>query len=85
MSQIIIDPPGGWRYGFPKPIPVDQLGRAREWLAENGYPQSEIDALGDQFYYRSWSIEDPKPQPLPEPWYHRLLPWWLKPKRNPDA
>ncbi len=54
MTQTMIDPPSGWRYGFPKPIPEDQLGRTREWLVENGYPQSEIDALGDRFYYRCW-------------------------------
>lgn len=55
--QLIIDPPGGWRYGFPKPIPQDQLGRAREWLVENGYPQAEIDACGDHFHYRCWEQE----------------------------
>jgi PTH2 family peptidyl-tRNA hydrolase len=67
MKLNMIDPPSGWQYGFPKPIPQDQLGRAREWLVENGYPQEEIDALGDRFYYRYWVQDDPKPQPVPGP------------------
>jgi peptidyl-tRNA hydrolase, PTH2 family len=57
MKHTMIDPPGGWQWGFPKPIPQDQLGRTREWLVENGYPQSEIDALGEHFYYRFWETE----------------------------
>lgn len=52
----LIDPPGGWRWGFPKVIPLDQLARAQEWLVENGYPQSEIDSYGDRFYYRQWTV-----------------------------
>jgi hypothetical protein len=43
-----IDPPSGWKYGFPRPYdPV--LGQSiDEWLLANGYPQSEIDQwLGD--------------------------------------
>jgi PTH2 family peptidyl-tRNA hydrolase len=57
MKLMMIDPPSGWQYGFPKPIPEDQLSRAREWLVENGYPQAEIDALGDHFHYRYWTSE----------------------------
>lgn len=43
-----IDPPSGWKYGFPRPYdPV--LGQSiDEWLLANGYPQNEIDQwLGD--------------------------------------
>ena len=49
----MIDPPSGWQYGFPKPIP-DDIKDARPWLVENGYPQSLIDELGDYFYCRYW-------------------------------
>jgi hypothetical protein len=50
------DPPSGWKYGFPKEIPfeVEQDGGTRNWLLENGYPQSEIDACGDYFFIRFW-------------------------------
>jgi hypothetical protein len=50
----MIDPPEGWRYGFPKAIPQDQQHRALEWLVEQGYPQQQIDALGDYFIVRMW-------------------------------
>jgi hypothetical protein len=54
MKKIIIDPPSGWQYGFPKPIPEDRLKDVRVWLVENGYPQKEIDAYGKHFVYRCW-------------------------------
>ena len=51
---LIIDPPSGWKYGFPKPIPEDRLKDQDVWLVEQGYPQAEIDALGEYFYCRYW-------------------------------
>jgi hypothetical protein len=56
-KTLMIDPPSGWMYGFPKPIPNDQLDRVHAWLVENGYPQNEIDARGDHFYSRYWEKE----------------------------
>ena len=54
MTKIhMIDPPGGWKYGFPKPIP-DGVEDTIAWLVENGYPQSEIDACGDYFHCKHW-------------------------------
>ena len=40
--RTLIDPPCGWKYGFPKVIPDDQLKRAVDWLIENGYPSYEV-------------------------------------------
>ena len=57
MKTRIIDPPSGWKYGFPKPIP-DDIKDARPWLVENGYPQKLIDELGEHFYCRYWNKED---------------------------
>lgn len=61
----IIDPPSGWQYGFPKPIPeeafVDENGcpkDTRPWLVENGYPQELIDEFGEHFYCRYWEQPD---------------------------
>ena len=57
MSKTLMcDPPSGWKYGFPKPIlyEVSENGGTRQWLLENGYPQSEIDACGDYFFIRFW-------------------------------
>ena len=50
------DPPSGWKFGFPKPIPAD-LTSTLEWLVSNGYPQSEIDSWGDSFYCRYYEME----------------------------
>ena len=56
MAQWI-DPPSGWKYGFPKIIP-DDVDDTEKWLLENGYPQAEIDACGKHFYVRTWFEED---------------------------
>jgi hypothetical protein len=47
-----VDPPSGWRYGFPKLW--DGNGNMYTWLTANGYPQEEIDRMGDYFFTRSW-------------------------------
>jgi hypothetical protein len=59
----MIDPPGGWRYGFPKAY--DRVADGDDmmaWLVKEGYPQAEIDRMGDQFHVRQWeelSDDDP--------------------------
>lgn len=54
MKKIhMIDPPSGWKYGFPKPLPKG-VSNTIAWLLEQGYPQHEIDACGDHFYCRHW-------------------------------
>ena len=50
----MIDPPSGWKYGFPKPIPDDRINDQLKWLVEEGYPQKEIDNLGEYFFCRTW-------------------------------
>jgi hypothetical protein len=57
MKQLIIDPPGGWKYGFPKPIPEDKRKDSLTWLVEQGYPQEIIDELGEYFYCRYWETD----------------------------
>jgi len=60
--KTYIDPPSGWRYGFPKIHDGSKDGDILAWLVEQGYPQSEIDSLGEQFYWRSWEVKDQPPQ-----------------------
>jgi hypothetical protein len=55
---LIIDPPSGWKYGFPKPIPEDRRYDSLTWLVEQGYPQELIDELGEHFYCRYWEQPD---------------------------
>jgi hypothetical protein len=52
-KRKMIDPPSGWKYGFPKEIP-EHVDNTRDWLIQNGYPQAEIDKCGDQFFVRGW-------------------------------
>jgi len=52
----MIDPPSGWKYGFPKTLPEDVVD-TKKWLVENGYPQTEIDACGENFWCRHWLKE----------------------------
>mgnify|MGYP006411589913 FL=1 len=61
MNKVLMcDPPSGWKYGFPKPLPteVHKKNNTLEWLLSEGYPQAEIDACGDHFYVRYWEIDD---------------------------
>lgn len=52
----MIDPPAGWKYGFPKAIPAG-VDDVHGWLVSEGYPQKMIDELGDYFFTRSWIEE----------------------------
>jgi hypothetical protein len=42
MMKKMIDPPSGWKYGFPKELP-DDIKDFKQWLIDNGYPESEVD------------------------------------------
>lgn len=55
MTQLWVDPPSGWKYGFPKVWNGE--GNMRDWLIDNGYPQKEIDSCGDYFFVRQWPME----------------------------
>ncbi len=49
----MIDPPSGWRYGFPKEIKDGES--YRKLLEDSGYPEKDIEfALN---YSRSWTEE----------------------------
>ena len=49
-----IDPPGGWRYGFPKKIKDGES--YIEMLREAGYPEEDIDLALK--YSRQWEQSD---------------------------
>jgi hypothetical protein len=54
---LMIDPPSGWKYGFPKVMPDPRPEDTRAWLIANGYPEKEILSCGDYFYCRYWETE----------------------------
>lgn len=52
MKRTIVDPPEGWKYGFPAPLQGDY----ERQLIDAGYPQSRIElALR---YSRYWEEDD---------------------------
>ena len=49
---ILIDPPSGWMYGFPKAITQEQykaITNLKQWCIDNGYPLSEAITYGEYF------------------------------------
>ena len=60
----MIDPPSGWRYGFPKPIPEDRKKDVIPWLIEQGYPKKVIDSFGEHFACRYWDENEQAENPL---------------------
>jgi len=57
MKRKMIDPPSGWKYGFPKEIP-EHVDDTTKWLIDNGYPEYEVKKMGDHFFVRGWYQED---------------------------
>jgi hypothetical protein len=55
--KCYVDPPVGWKYGFPKVFDTEVDGVMREWLIKEGYPQREIDKYGENFHVRMWAYE----------------------------
>lgn len=58
QRTLIIDPPEGWRYGFPKPVPdgvMKSESLLRVWLAEQNYPEKDIELALKHSRY--WEID----------------------------
>jgi len=55
---LIVDPPEGWKYGFPRIHDWNPKEETREeWFLRNGYPQRLIDQ-GILKYCRFWEAEE---------------------------
>lgn len=55
-DRLMVDPPSGWRYGFPKRIPREHQNRTIEWMIEQGYPRYLTEQK--HFYVRYWNAEE---------------------------
>ncbi len=55
---IIIDPPSGWKYGFPKVYDNPENLSTEEWLVKNGYPEKEFNKDGKVYWIRTWEKDD---------------------------
>lgn len=52
-KRIMIDPPEGWRYGFPKEYDRDPEQETQEnWFIRNGYPVAMVELALK--YSRMW-------------------------------
>lgn len=49
-----VDPPSGWRYGFPKIYKHDRS--VKQWLIDNGYPENDVDWAAE--YIRCWPVRE---------------------------
>jgi hypothetical protein len=50
---ILIDPPSGWKYGFPKAVTQEEyksITNLKQWCIDNGYPKDEADSYGKYFH-----------------------------------
>lgn len=61
MRKVWIDPPSGWKYGFPKLMDKKDLNEKglnfHQWLIAEGYPAELIHEFGEHFYVRTWADE----------------------------
>jgi hypothetical protein len=59
QSKIWVDPPEGWRYGFPAIYDPEKDGQMRDWIISKGYPAKLIQEYGDSWAVRCWSAKEP--------------------------
>jgi hypothetical protein len=59
QSTIWVDPPEGWRYGFPAIYDPEKDGVMRDWIISKGYPVKLIQEYGDVWAVRCWSAKEP--------------------------
>jgi hypothetical protein len=43
MIGKLLDPPGGWRFGFPLEFDPDPGESLRDWMVRKGYPVENVD------------------------------------------
>ena len=53
-GKIVVDPPSGWMYGFPRVYDPEPGEPEAEWFLRNGYPAKMLDQLK---YCRWWDKE----------------------------
>ncbi len=54
-KAIMVDPPGGWRYGFP--CELKEGVKFKDLLKAKGYPEKDYELA--EKYSRSWEEEVP--------------------------
>jgi hypothetical protein len=59
QSKIWVDPPEGWKFGFPAIYDPDTDGQMSEWIVNKGYPVQIIKEYGESWAVRCWPAEEP--------------------------
>lgn len=71
MKRYMIDPPEGWKFGFPKVVPLEHTlwseDEQDQWLFKNGYPKEIRAAYGKNFHVRYMEFAEHAPTPSPAP------------------
>jgi len=57
MRKLWVDPPQGWRYGFPKVWDATEEPDCNAWMIKQGYPEGVMKSYGDFFYSRMWDVD----------------------------
>lgn len=50
----MVDPPSGWRWGFPKEFRPNPGETLKSWMIRCGYPHTEVDFAMN--YLRVWEV-----------------------------
>ena len=58
-NMIWVDPPEGWKYGFPAIYDPEKDGQMSDWIISKGYPIQIIKEYGEQWMVRCWPAEKP--------------------------
>jgi hypothetical protein len=56
--KVWVDPPEGWRYGFPKVWDTELHPNLCQWLDDRGYPSNVRESYGEYFVVRQWPVEN---------------------------
>lgn len=54
-NYLWVDPPEGWKYGFPKLLNRNKNPDVREWMTRHGYPD---DGASWRAHYRMWPASE---------------------------
>ena len=58
--MIWVDPPEGWKFGFPAIYDPEKDGQMSDWIISKGYPIQIIKEYGEQWMVRCWPAEKPR-------------------------
>jgi len=56
-NMIWVDPPEGWKYGFPAIYDPNTDGQMSDWIVRKGYPLLTIKEYGESWAVRCWPVE----------------------------